>query len=150
MIAGRDLDLGTGANNSDGTGVGITSIGNSRNPYLPFNGASILAAAGIASKLGLADSSISFSDFEDSQKNSSALIGATSEEAMAYATIQQMFDILRAVGRAYPTVGNYDEGFAALASLFSAGSGKGNIDTRSRDIRTRNGGDITILAPMAS
>jgi len=147
VIAGRDIDLGTGANNSDGTGVGITSIGNSRNPYLPFNGASILAAAGIASKLGLAVSSISFSDFEENQKTSGALIGATSEEAMAYATIQQMFDILRAVGRAYPTVGNYDEGFAALASLFSAGSGKGNIDTRSRDIRTRNGGDITILAP---
>lgn len=47
VFAGRDLDLGTGSNSSDGTGVGITSIGNGRNPYLPFAGADIIVAAGL-------------------------------------------------------------------------------------------------------
>ncbi|MGV3661870.1 MAG: filamentous hemagglutinin family protein [Prosthecobacter sp.] len=47
VLAGRDLNLGTGSNNSDGTGVGITSIGNGRNPSLPFAGADIIVAAGM-------------------------------------------------------------------------------------------------------
>jgi filamentous hemagglutinin len=44
--AGGNIDLGNGLNNSDGTGVGITSIGNSRNPALPFAGADIHLEAG--------------------------------------------------------------------------------------------------------
>jgi filamentous hemagglutinin len=47
VLAGRNLNLGTGSNNSDGTGVGITSIGNGRNPYLPFTGADLILAAGM-------------------------------------------------------------------------------------------------------
>ena len=40
----EDMDLGTGPENLDGTGVGITSIGNLRNPFLPFDGASVSSA----------------------------------------------------------------------------------------------------------
>jgi hypothetical protein len=46
VLAGRDLDLGTGANNSDGTGTGINSIGNGRNPFLPFRGRGHRAGGG--------------------------------------------------------------------------------------------------------
>lgn len=58
VLAGRNLDLGvdpgtssvkgpTNADNVDGTGVGLTSIGNTANPFLPFQGANIVAAAGV-------------------------------------------------------------------------------------------------------
>ncbi|MDD5260535.1 MAG: filamentous hemagglutinin family protein [Methylacidiphilales bacterium] len=52
VLAGRNLNLGIGAGNSDGTGVGITSIGNTRNPYLSFGGADIIAGAGIGAPAG--------------------------------------------------------------------------------------------------
>ena len=45
VLAGRNLDLGTGANLADGTGVGITSIGSGRNPFLQ-NGRRICIRSG--------------------------------------------------------------------------------------------------------
>ncbi len=51
-----------GSNNADGTGVGITSIGNSRDPYLPFVGADIIAGAGIGISNGLDSSQLNFTD----------------------------------------------------------------------------------------
>ena len=61
VLAGRDLTLGVGPSNEDGTAVGITSIGNARNPYLPItdSGASVIAAAGVG---GLADPNVSSLD----------------------------------------------------------------------------------------
>ncbi|HEY0341840.1 MAG TPA: hypothetical protein VGC34_13615, partial [Steroidobacteraceae bacterium] len=47
VLAGRNLNLGDGPNNSDGTGVGISSMGNQGNPVLPFAGADIVSAAGL-------------------------------------------------------------------------------------------------------
>jgi hypothetical protein len=49
VLAGRNLNLGIGPNNLDGTAAGITSIGNSRNPVLPFAGADVVAGAGLGS-----------------------------------------------------------------------------------------------------
>jgi filamentous hemagglutinin family protein len=76
VLAGRNLDLGSGSNaTTDGTAVGITSVGSIRNPSLPQNdGADIMAAAGlgsvytanaIASALtpGLVTTDLRFSDF---------------------------------------------------------------------------------------
>jgi filamentous hemagglutinin family protein len=63
VLAGRNLDLGVGSNRSDGTAVGITSIGNARNPYLPDEGADIVAGAGIGSSSGLDNSSLDFTSF---------------------------------------------------------------------------------------
>lgn len=64
VLAGRDLNLGTGSNNSDGTGVGFTSIGNGRNPYLPFAGADVVVAAGMGGvSTGLGSSNAKFADF---------------------------------------------------------------------------------------
>ncbi len=66
VLAGRNLDLGAGTQNSAGTGVGIVSIGNARNPYLPFDqGAQIIVAAGVGipSGLGLSCSNANFAAF---------------------------------------------------------------------------------------
>ncbi len=62
VLAGRDLNLGVGPNNADGTGVGISSIGQERNPVLPFGGADIVAMAGIGSSSGLDASKLDFTD----------------------------------------------------------------------------------------
>ncbi len=63
VLAGRNLDLGVGPNNPDGTAVGITSIGNARNPSLPFQGADVTAAAGIGGASTLANSKLDFATF---------------------------------------------------------------------------------------
>lgn len=60
VLAGRNLNLGVGPNNADGTGVGITSIGNQRNPSLPYGGADIVALAGIGPAATLDASKLNF------------------------------------------------------------------------------------------
>ncbi len=63
MLAGRNLDLGVGPANTDGTGVGIATVGNARNPALGFDGANIIAGAGLGPARGLAASSLDFENF---------------------------------------------------------------------------------------
>ena len=63
VLAGRNFYLGVGAGAGDGTAVGISSIGNGRNPNLPFSGASIIAGAGLGPVSSLADSSMNFTAF---------------------------------------------------------------------------------------
>jgi hypothetical protein len=63
VLAGRNFNLGVGAAGNDGIGVGLTSIGNARNPYLPATGASIIAGAGIGVSSGLAGGAVDFPDF---------------------------------------------------------------------------------------
>src|SRR5208283_2308561 len=72
VLAGGNVDLGetVGFAPTDGTSTGITSIGNSANPYLPFQGAAVVVSAGlpglnslIPASPGLADSKTDFSDF---------------------------------------------------------------------------------------
>ena len=63
VLAGRNLVLGIGPNATDGTAVGITSIGNSLNPYLTFTGADIITGAGIGSASGIDQSQLGFNTF---------------------------------------------------------------------------------------
>ena len=68
VLARRDLTLGTSQDNDNGkagvaTAVGINSIGNERNPFLPSNGADIIAGAGISLAAGLDNSQIDFKSF---------------------------------------------------------------------------------------
>ena len=63
VLAGGDLNLGTGPSNADGTGTGITSIGNIRNPYLIPEGADIFVGAGIGPSNTLGDSALAFDQF---------------------------------------------------------------------------------------
>ena len=65
VLAGRNLDLGVGPGNSDGTGVGILSLGNARNPWLPATGASVIAGAGIGASSGLGSSQLDFTAFTE-------------------------------------------------------------------------------------
>jgi filamentous hemagglutinin len=199
VLAGRNLDLGDGPNNSDGTGLGITSIGNTVNPFLPFGGASIIAAAGLGNSSSFDTSKLDFGNIslsngsvvaDDPAGYSSSFIGEfldpdqgesavylpdlgslmnlpTSDSsqqiwtAFSQQSTQQQdtlaltvfYDVLRDAGRDHnnpgsPNVGTYTEGYAAISALFpdSISSG-GDISLTSREIKTTNGGDISLLAP---
>lgn len=63
LLAGRNFDLGVGPNNANGTALGVTSIGNARNPFLPFTGADIIVGAGLGATSGLGASALDFTAF---------------------------------------------------------------------------------------
>lgn len=163
VLAGRNLDLGTGASNSDGTGVGITAIGNARNPFLEFAGANIVAGAGIGPSRGLTESAMDFETFiskfvegADGERYlaelGDQLGGRTFDELTGEdrnrIALEVFYLVLRDAGRDFSTTGNYERGLAAIEALF--GENKvyaGEILTRGRDIRTKSGGNISIFAP---
>ena len=164
VIAGGNIDLGTGANNADGTGSGITSIGNTRNPYLSAQGANLLVAAGVATTSGLADSALHLGEFIElyvttekgreylKEISPDLVFENLNSEEQARVAMEVFHFILRDAGRAYQETGNYDSALAAIEVLFGAlEEGElpppGNILTRARDIRTTQGGNIDILTP---
>ncbi|MFZ4682292.1 MAG: filamentous hemagglutinin family protein, partial [Terrimicrobiaceae bacterium] len=174
VLAGRNLDLGVGLNNDDGTGVGLTSIGNARNPNLPFAGASIIAAAGIGPAAALSASSLDFPTLisqvvagpdgaryltEVAASIPGLPLGldlsgfeALDPELQARVALEVFYLALRDAGRnstlaGSPSFGSYATGFAAIDALFGSLAAEGEITTRSRDIRTRSGGNISLLAP---
>jgi len=180
VLAGRHVDLGSGPNNADGTGVGITSVGNARNPYLPFEGANLIIAAGLGGAGGLDSGALDFNSFIDefikgpdgarylteyasrltpeSTGTSKALTPAAfallSEDEQRRIALEVFFLVLRDAGRDHniagsPGFGNYDAGFAAIDALFP-GKNVGDIKTQSRDIRTKSGGNISLLVPGGS
>jgi hypothetical protein len=166
-LAGRNLDLGAGQNRDDGTGTGLVSIGNGRNPALPFEGANIIGAAGIGGSAGLSESGIDFQSFIGDagaafDKYKDELVKLHPEfhgldfkqlnaEQQAGLALDIFFLTLRDSGRAHsdPTAsdGNYQAGNAAIGALFGGLKFRGDITTQSRDIRTRSGGNISLLAP---
>jgi hypothetical protein len=186
VLAGRNLNLGVGQNNSDGTGVGITSIGNTSNPVLPFAGADIIAAAGIGGSAGLDASKLNFTDanhtgFTDLFLNPATggaeatqylpdlgtLMGlsSTDTDEQIWTAFTQLspgqqdslaldvfYLVLRDAGRDHNTSsssgsGNYAAGYAAIAALFPGNTWQGDISLTSREIKTTNGGNISLLAP---
>ncbi len=209
VLAGRDLNLGNGPNNSDGTGVGISSIGGEANPVLPFAGADIVAAAGLDLSAGLAAPPLNFNntdpdhlgfinlfldpstggteaarylpdlgsllglsnatttqiwdiynDVPDATLTPAELqlqAGLTSELRDTYA-LDVFYLVLRDAGRDHndpssPGAGNYDAGMAAIGALFSGSTedapwpGEGDLSLTSREIKTTNGGNISLLVP---
>jgi filamentous hemagglutinin len=166
VLAGRDLDLGTGSALADGTGGGISSIGNFRNPFLGSRGAGITALAGIGPAAGLSSSLLATQAYvEDVASTPEGLeligellpgadIGALSPDELAALAIELFFRDLRDAGRDFnnpesPDFGTYRKGFAAIELLLGEDpqAWDGEIIARSRDIRTRSGGDIRLLAP---
>lgn len=161
VLAGRNLDLGTGANFTDGTGVGITSIGNSRNPFLPFAGASIVALAGVEGRdggaaFGLSNSTLNIEEFitqfigssgENLEGVSPSEFASLTPEGRGLVSLTVFYQILRFAAAAYQETGSYDIGYAAIEALFGSGSYQGEIFTRARDIRTVSGGSILLAAP---
>ena len=166
VLAGRTLDLGTVAGRADGTGVGLTSVGNARNPYLRFTGAHLVAAAGLGASTGLGHSALDFDSFIDryvTGGNGSQYLAELAPEMGGKSfdqwegeeqkrlALEVFYRILRDAGRGHAgtattTGGGYEDGFAAIGVLFPF-TGAGDILTRGRDIRTRNGGNISLLAP---
>ena len=164
ILAGRNLDLGIGAGNANGTGTGITSIGNARNPYLDFNGAAITAAAGVGDSFAAAghpDFSSFITQYVKAGDGTAHLtelgytqasFEALDAEHKDLVALQVFYLVLRDAGRdhsnpAKPGYKNYNSGTAAIATLFPGSGWNGNISTQNRDIRTKNGGDISLLAP---
>ncbi|MDB6007301.1 MAG: hypothetical protein JWR15_4288, partial [Prosthecobacter sp.] len=171
VLAGRNLDLGSGQTLTDGTGGGLTSIGNGRNPFLPFAGANIVAGAGLGAAAGLSSSSLDFTSFVTGfvlGPDSAAYLAELSPNPAAPLTLvsfallppeeqkrlalEIFYLVLRDTGRDYnnpdsPGYKKYDAGFAAIAALFPGSAWSGSITTQSRDIRTKNGGDISLFAP---
>lgn len=167
VTSGRKIDLGTGSNFSDGTGTGISSIGNLRNPFLPFGGANIIALAGVTSQNGsgpangLSNSSLDIAGFiasymagaKASDSSYWMLVGADKEfeeltpEQQAIVVLEKFYQVLRDSGRAASETGNYDSGYQAVAALFGTAGTGSDILTRSREIRTTSGGSISLGVP---
>jgi hypothetical protein len=176
VLAGANLELGGqgpgGPSNT--TGDGISSIGNTQNPALPFAGADIVAAAGIGGSTGLVQGELDFTAFisqfiessagtgylgELSQITSLAPAGLDASSFAALAAPEQdllaldvFFLVLRDAGRDHNDAtsagyGNYDAGMAAIAALFPSAGPGGDIDATARDIKTESGGNISLLAP---
>jgi hypothetical protein len=146
VLAGRDIDFGSGANFVDGTGVGVTSIGRLRNPSLPFEGAHYLVMAGVGGvssgpALGLTGSSLPLGNL-----SATGFLGDSAEH-QAVATVRGLFDRLKQVGKEAALTGNYDAGYAAVEAVFGRDSAAGSIFTRARDLRTTSGGSIIAAAP---
>ena len=178
VLAGRNLDLGVGPNNPDGTGVGLVSIGNARNPALPFGGADLIAGAGLGPASGLNQSGLDFNRLIDEFLAPGSLnatrylpsLGALlnlpkASEAQVWdaftnlpdeqqdrLAVQIFYLVLRDAGRDHNApgtlgFGTYAAGFAAIDALFPGKEWTGDITTRSRDIRTKSGGNISLFAP---
>jgi filamentous hemagglutinin family protein len=146
VLAGRDIDFGSGANFVDGTGLGLTSIGRLRNPSLPFEGAHYIVMAGVGGissgpALGLSGSSLTFSDLP-----ASGFLGDTMEHK-AVAAVRGLFDRLKQVGKDAAQTGNYDAGYDAVEAIFGKNPTSGTLFTRARDLRTTSGGSIIAAAP---
>jgi len=185
VLARGDIDLGTGDVKADGTGVGISSIGNARNPALPFEGADVFVGAGLNLPFGLNGEALDVQSFVTQAKalpdaarylqflkqsifqgGSTALEskveGMTSlDEILTSSTLTPeerarlgaslFYIVLREAGRDYnregsETFGTYANGEKAIASFFKTGL-SGDIRMNSRDIRTKSGGGINMMAP---
>ncbi|MCX8493114.1 MAG: filamentous hemagglutinin family protein, partial [Chthoniobacterales bacterium] len=201
LLAGGNIDLGTAPDRAWSTDPydstiwnGITSIGNARNPSLPFEGADITVTAGATlaaeSASGgtsgflefartllngprgqeyLVDLAKSFrysgsriSDFFTYSKDGVEEIritkddvltstGLFNEEERLELNLNLLFLAIKNSAKDYydetsPNYKTYREGKDAITKFF-ASTGPGDVLTRTRDIRTKNGGNISILAP---
>ncbi len=191
VFAGQNFNTGDssgsgGTSFTPGLGLGLTSIGNSLNPALPFAGADLVAGAGLGLTAGLDHSNLDFPAFIDDFLTTGSAEGSTYLPDLAtllglsgsnYAAVQSAFDLLpvgrqdayaltifydalRDAGRQHNLNGtDYTTGYQAINDLFpgpddsrSSGSTNtwpytGSITLTSREIKTTNGGNISLLAP---
>ena len=186
VLAGVNLDLGSGTNRGDGTEMGLTSIGNTRNPSLPFTGADIVAAAGFDAT-GLEGATVDFNAFAAKFLNPTTggtmaerylpelrtlltslfptldLSDATNAQTWEsfnslpdnrrrLLALEIFYHVLRDAGRDHgksTTDGykNYNAGYEAIAALFPGKKWSGDISLTSLEIKTKNGGNISLFAP---
>jgi filamentous hemagglutinin family protein len=169
--AGRNIDLGSAQN-------GIKSIGNLRNPALPSDGASIVAAAGMTD-VHYADFARAYLDpalsgrlYNDllvdyiNERHPQTAV-ATPEQAwraflmlapddqaplirrIFYAELRASAD--EAAHRDPRQLTSYDRGFRAINTLFPTSRQRsGDIRMFSSQVATLDGGDIDLLAPSGA
>jgi hypothetical protein len=171
VLAGRNLNLGDGPNSSDGTGVGISSIGKEANPVLPFAGADIVAAAGLTdapqyntfisefltpdTALGdryLPDLGMLLGIPEASEADIQTAFDALSPGQQQLYALDIFYLVLRDSGRDRNSGAagdsDYENGYKAIAALFpGSAADAGDLSLTSREIKTTNGGNISLLAP---
>ncbi|MGA3169505.1 MAG: filamentous hemagglutinin family protein [Chthoniobacteraceae bacterium] len=174
VLAGNNLNLGVGPNYSASTGVGITSIGDQRNPFLPQTGADVITAAGMGPLTDLSTSELGFTAFINqfvTGPNAAAYLAelpsiATDLPSFSGAAgfdkllpeerdiiaLDVFYLVLRDAGRDHnlvgsPGYGNYDAADEAIAELFPNAGTTGDMSLTSREIATENGGNISILDP---
>lgn len=165
VLAGRNIDLGTGKPAGDGTGLGIVSIGNARNPFLPFDGADLAVGAGIGASGGLGSSDLDFEAFSEevfnnpryaaaiaSRLGTAGDIESLSDEQRNLIALELFYYTLRDSGRdrndeTSATFGTYAGGMDAIAKLFPGTGWKGDISLTARQIKTAQGGDVSIFTP---
>ena len=167
VLAGRNLDLGVGPNTAVGTALGITSIGNTRNPFLPFEGADLVVGAGLGPVAGLGEGGADFDAFLEQVEPEDvarylAEIQAPSSTRKPVATLAELqalptekrnllaleifFRVLRD-SESDKGASRYQAGFKAIKTVFSEGAEQGDITLTSRQIKTKNGGNISLFAP---
>jgi hypothetical protein len=210
LLAGGNIDLGTAPDRAWSTDPydstiwnGITSIGNARNPSLPFAGADITVTAGTtlaaesasggtsgflefartllgATGLSTRDSEARGQEYLVNLAKSFRYSGSRISEFFTYSKdgVEEIritkYDVLTSTGlfneeerlelnlnllflaiknsakdyrdETSPNYKTYREGKDAITKFF-ASTGPGDVLTRTRDIRTKNGGNISILAP---
>ncbi len=186
VFAGENLDLGTGDARTDGSGAGITSIGNGRNPALPFEGASLIVGSGLASAwqqdlqafdadgllrsaAGMDSAQVYFAELRrvvsargdkslsEELDRAGSIAGIISspmgEDAKSRIALSLFYILLRDSGRKHADprskdFGTYRNGRIAIESFFPEAELGGDVILNSRNIRTKSGGDISIIAPQ--
>ena len=189
ILAGGTIDLGNGPtkpypdfSNDNSIWNGVTSVGNSRNPNLPFGGADLVMAAGTTLPMGFSSpdelalrefvstvlsspegpkyleelgAAMSYSGNPDPGITRESFDDASTQltpEKKALMELQIFYIVLRDAGNDFgnqssPNYMKYTAGENAIKTLFTKSSGKGDILTRERDVKTKNGGDIQMIAP---
>ena len=94
-----------------------------------------------------ADTSFANLDPAEQRKIARQYFEGLGQEQKQQTSLEVFYLVLRDAGRNKDKTGNYDTGFAAIKTLFPGANYSGDIITRSRDIRTKSGGDISIFAP---
>ncbi|MEI6861489.1 MAG: filamentous hemagglutinin family protein, partial [Verrucomicrobiota bacterium] len=174
LLAGRNFDLGVGTGAPDGTAAGLTTIGNTRNPNLPFDGASVIVGAGLG-VAAMPDPTAFNAKFLDpvtaSEQATRYLpvlrtglgLAADTDNAMVFAAFDALpaerraalaldvfYLVLRDAGREHNDPDSagfkFQSGLDAITALFP-GPRSGDISLTSRAIKTTSGGDISLYAP---
>ncbi|CAN0393343.1 unnamed protein product, partial [Phaeothamnion confervicola] len=134
--AGRDIDLGASS--------GIASVGNTRNPALVGQGASIGLYAGFAPEADYAGFADSYLTAGSAQR---ATFDALNTDQQPGLLVDVFFDELRTSGVVAARNGDYRRGLAAVRSLFPDRARGGDIRLNFSKVSTLAGGDIDMLAP---